>query len=298
MAESWPRVILAVHQVKHMNFDYSPAHRPIQPWIAASERPAPEPGAQRGALHYREFAPPPGLEGIVFAVWTLAGDSGAEDSLRYHVVPDACSDFVFDRQAGEGFVFGTVAEARTVEMSGRVSLVGVRLQPHLLPAYTGIPTSGFRDVEPSFHDASLGAMNDVFASRAGDEDAGFGPREAASLAEAVSRQLCTERVNIRAQWLTAALLAGGGSVDRAVHSTGLSARQLQRIAQQELGLTPKRLGRILRLQQTLPKVLDGVDSLAHIAGDQGYVDQAHMTREFSTLTGYTPGFWRSRRMSD
>ncbi|MDQ7730744.1 AraC family transcriptional regulator [Halomonas sp. SpR8] len=141
-------------------------------------------------------------------------------------------------------------------------------------------------------------MDDLFESHVGDENKYFGLREAEFLSKAVSTELRPERVNIRALWLTRALLAGGGSVDRAAHTTGFSTRQLQRIAEQELGLSPKRLGRILRLQQTFPKVLGGTTSFALVAGDHGYADQAHMIREFSTLTGYSPGFWRSRQMSD
>lgn len=231
-------------------------------------------------------------------VWALTGASPANEPVHYHVVPDACSDLVFDRHAGEGYIFGTVPEAKRVETQGRISLVGVRLQPHLLPAYIGVPALQMQNREIAFKEVSLTALNDLFECHAGDDTRSFGAREATALSEAVSTLLRPERVNIRARWLTKALLAGGGSVDRAAHTTGFSARQLQRIAEQELGLTPKRLGRILRLQQTFPSVLGGHKSFALIAADHGYADQAHMIREFATLTGYSPGFWRSHRMSD
>jgi AraC-like DNA-binding protein len=249
-------------------------------------------------LHYREFAPPPDLADVLDRIWTLSSRSRNQAPLPYHVIPDACSDLIFDRQSGEGFIFGTVPKSKTVEISGRVFIVGVRLQPHLLPAFTGIPASEFRNGEISFNEASMGAMNALFERHTDSPDGHFGPTEANSLAEAVAATFRPERVNPRARWLTSALLDGCGSVDSAARSTGFSARQLQRIAQQDLGLPPKRLGRILRLHQSFPRVLSGEKNHALISADHGYADQAHMIREFTTLTGYTPGFWRSRRMSD
>ncbi|MCH8541144.1 MAG: helix-turn-helix domain-containing protein [Opitutales bacterium] len=271
-----------------------PKHRPIQPWIAASKAPDQE---MRG-LCYREFAPPPGLEDVLLVVWTLTGKSPADKPFPYHVVPDACSDLIFDRQSGEGFIFGTASEAKTVEMKGDIFIVGLRLQPHLLPAFTGIPAFAVRNAEPSFEEASLGSINEIFARHTGEATDQVGLGEVESLARAVVTRLRPERINQRAQWLTSALLDGEGSVDRAAKTTGFSTRQLQRIAQQDMGLSPKRLGRILRLQQAFPVVLENHQCHALIAADYGFADQAHMIREFSTLTGYSPGFWRERKMSD
>ncbi|MCC5805924.1 MAG: AraC family transcriptional regulator [Opitutales bacterium] len=231
-------------------------------------------------------------------VWTLTGQSAGAAPFSYHVVPDGCSDLIFDHESGEGFIFGTASNAKTVEMSGRVSIVGVRLQPHLLPAFTGIPACAVRNSEPSFDEVSMDAMNDLFARHTAAENDRFDVPEANALAHAVAARLRPERINPRAQWLISALLHGGGSVDCAARATGFSVRQLQRIAQRELGLSPKRMGRILRLHQAFPQVLGSNESHALIAADHGYADQAHMIREFTSLTGYSPGFWHSRRMSD
>ena len=64
----------------------------------------------------------------------------------------------------------------------------------------------------------------------------------------------------------------------------------------EAGLTPKRFGRVQRLQR-LVRGLDGqirVDWAA-TAARYGYCDQAHLTGEFRELVGVTPaGYLRSR----
>lgn len=269
-------------------------HRPIQPWVGQAPCPAP----RQLDLHYREFAAPDTLAELFVAVWTLTGPDHGNRVHRYHVVPDGCSDLIFDQQAGEGFIFGTVSKAKTVEMCGPVALIGLRLQPHLLPAFTGCPAAAVRDVEPSFREASLGELNQLFQWHVADTPDRFGASQAEALAHAVAARFRPERVNIRAKWLVSALLDSNGSVDHAARKTGFTSRQLQRIAQHDLGLSPKLMGRILRMQRSLPAVLDKNGNHAVIAAEHGYADQAHMIREFTTLTGYTPGFWQKRKMSD
>ncbi len=66
-------------------------------------------------------------------------------------------------------------------------------------------------------------------------------------------------------------------------------RQVERIFEDHVGLTPKLFSRIERLQsalrmsQQLP--LPDWTALAYSAG---YFDQSHMVREFRLLTGETP----------
>jgi AraC-like DNA-binding protein len=278
-----------------MNSRKHPRHRPVQPWISNTQSLQPESFI---GLRYQEFAPPPELADVLVGVWTLTDPGQGGGPRQYHVVPDACSDLIFNQQAGEGFIFGTVTQAKTVEMPGPVSIVGVRLQPHLLPAFTGIPASAVQNLEPSFREASVYQIQELFERHTAVPKGTFGAREAECLARAVAATIRPDRINIRAQWLTSALLSSAGSVDQAAHTTGFSARQLQRIAQHDLGLTPKRLGRILRLQQAFPAVLQPNRCHALAAVENGFADQAHMVREFATLNGFTPGFWRDRRVSD
>ncbi|MGF1531519.1 MAG: DUF6597 domain-containing transcriptional factor [Puniceicoccaceae bacterium] len=271
-----------------------PKHRPIQPWVPQSE----VPGRDAASLRYREFAPPPALESILVGIWTLIGSEQGQNTYFYHVVPDGCTDLVYDRGAGEGFIFGTVSASKTVVMPGDVSIVGIRLQPHVLQSVTGLPPSEVMNTEPSFTSASVGYLNDLFERYAFPKGQPFGKSQVEALAEAVASMHRPERINPRAQWLISALLEGNGSVDRASQTTGFCTRQLQRIARQDLGLAPKMFGCILRLQQTFHSILDTNKNQAHTAALHGYADQAHMIREFTRLTGYSPGFWRARKMSD
>lgn len=71
--------------------------------------------------------------------------------------------------------------------------------------------------------------------------------------------------------------------------TGLSERALQRLVKQRLGLSPKWLIQRRRLHDAVEALKAGPTSLADLAADLGYTDQAHFTHDFRTVTGTTPG---------
>ncbi|WP_027250910.1 helix-turn-helix domain-containing protein [Photobacterium halotolerans] len=73
------------------------------------------------------------------------------------------------------------------------------------------------------------------------------------------------------------------------HSMPVSARQIERHFQKWMGMTPKYYQRILRVKQSLELIQLSPDiPLADLAAEQGFADQAHMTREFSHIAKITP----------
>ena len=72
--------------------------------------------------------------------------------------------------------------------------------------------------------------------------------------------------------------------------TGLSERALQRLVSRRLGLTPKWLIQRRRLHEAAARLrADTGSTLAETAALLGYADQAHFVRDFSRVTGTTPG---------
>lgn len=71
--------------------------------------------------------------------------------------------------------------------------------------------------------------------------------------------------------------------------TGMSERNLRRAIRQAVGLPAKTLASILRFQRTARLLrTDPTLSLTAAATEGGYSDQAHMSREFRRLGGFTP----------
>ncbi|MEJ2766269.1 helix-turn-helix domain-containing protein [Photobacterium sp. MCCC 1A19761] len=70
----------------------------------------------------------------------------------------------------------------------------------------------------------------------------------------------------------------------------LSQRQIERLFQFWLGMTPKHYQRILRVKKAVSFLRQHKnENLADVAQQFGFSDQAHMTREFRVIACITPG---------
>jgi AraC-like DNA-binding protein len=99
------------------------------------------------------------------------------------------------------------------------------------------------------------------------------------------------------------LLASRGTVSIAelAAETGYSARHLNSLLRAEVGLAPKAVARVMRFDHARRRIGDAAAagfaagplalSLADVAADSGYYDQAHLAREFRELAGCPPTQW-------
>jgi AraC-like DNA-binding protein len=115
------------------------------------------------------------------------------------------------------------------------------------------------------------------------------PHDALDVMEGVLRQHLAGALGPDPAVLAAAAaLARGARVTQAAEDLGLLPRTLRRRFAAEVGLGPKRFGRVQRMQR-LVQDLDGrteVDWAAEAAG-HGYADQPHLADEFRDLAGVT-----------
>jgi AraC-like DNA-binding protein len=73
-------------------------------------------------------------------------------------------------------------------------------------------------------------------------------------------------------------------------AAGTSARTLRRDMDDAVGMPARTLGAVFRFQHTMRLLrLRPNIGLSTLAQEAGYSDQAHMTREFRTFGGFTPG---------
>jgi AraC-like DNA-binding protein len=94
-----------------------------------------------------------------------------------------------------------------------------------------------------------------------------------------------------------AFVEGDGEVSRVSQvcaEFGLSERALQRLVHRRLGLTPKWLIQRRRLQEAAERLRTRRTTLADVAAVLGYADQPHFVRDFSRVTGMTPGEFAAR----
>ncbi|MEK4976102.1 helix-turn-helix domain-containing protein [Bacillus sp. FSL K6-6540] len=76
----------------------------------------------------------------------------------------------------------------------------------------------------------------------------------------------------------------------------MSPRSLQRLFKQYVGVSPKWVIRLYRLQNAA-EMLDGLDhqDVLELAMDMGYYDQSHFIRDFKAVIGKTPEVYMRER---
>jgi len=99
------------------------------------------------------------------------------------------------------------------------------------------------------------------------------------------------RPEVAAAWQVAQATAGRCRIEDLARTVQLSPRQLRALMVAETGLSPKQLCRQFRFDGVIARLADGERTLAQIAAENGYADQAHLTREFRQMAGCTPTQW-------
>ncbi|MET8004363.1 helix-turn-helix domain-containing protein [Nonomuraea glycinis] len=113
---------------------------------------------------------------------------------------------------------------------------------------------------------------------------------------ALTDRLLTERIlagpepDPRVRWAWARLLRAGGElgVSSLADSLGWSHRHLVSRFHDQVGLTPKAAARVIRFGRAAHRLRAGA-TIAQVAAECGFYDQAHMNREFRALGDTTPG---------
>jgi AraC-like DNA-binding protein len=113
-------------------------------------------------------------------------------------------------------------------------------------------------------------------------------------AEVDADRPATVRPEVGYAWRRLRETRGGVGVAELAAETGLSARRLGSLFLAEFGLAPKEAGRVFRFTHARRRIGRAVthgETLAALAAECGFYDQAHLAREFRALAGCPPSQW-------
>ncbi len=210
----------------------------------------------------------------------------------WRVIPEANPNLIFvvSRADGGGIrtrccLVGPRSRFADVSMDNRILTCGVRLRPGALPVLTRLPASSFTDrsvhVEDVFGVRGRSLMDNLNHFRS--------PTQAVNiLADFLSRELTG------CDCILALSQARCNRVEEMAAQAGLALRTMHSRLMHHVGLSPKRLLRIERLQRVLTNCQDRLAPWVQLAVSCGFADQAHMIREFQELLGESPTAWSSR----
>jgi len=91
--------------------------------------------------------------------------------------------------------------------------------------------------------------------------------------------------------------AGMISVLSMCSELGITDRQLQRLYNKYVGLSPKYYSRIVRFSTIFTQIKEGKISWADVVSASGYYDQSHFIRDFKSFTGEDPTAFPFREAS-
>jgi AraC-like DNA-binding protein len=248
---------------------------------------------------YTEIAPPVDLARYVDRLWlrtTVRGEPG-----RVHrVLPDGCVDVIVDAGRGAAALVGTMTRALEVP-DGPTDLVAVRFKPGTAAVLTGCALAELTDRRA---DVAEFGIADGLADRIGDADRRVDASHPRLPAKLPLSTAAHARVVVLVGWLrerladagppdplvgraVALLSRGDVRVDDVAGALGVSRQHLARGFRREVGITPKQLARVARMQRAAVVLRRGGD-LARLAAELGYFDQAHLSHDLRDLIGITP----------
>jgi AraC-like DNA-binding protein len=234
--------------------------------------------------------PPAALRDRIDFVWA-ATPAGSRQPTLHEFFPDAGVHLVFRRSASgaRAVLLGPATERATVEHAPGAEYLGVRFLAGQAPRLADVPSAALTDAHVDL--GRLGALPIVEAAArlAREPDVAGRCRALAELACAERRPLVRDAASRQG----ARLLEdrrGHLRVEELARALRLGERTVERRFRAAFGMTPKRLARLVRLRHVLGALATGTyDTLAGLALDLGYADQAHLVRDYKLLTGHLPG---------
>lgn len=256
-------------------------------------------GRQSGRrVEARTFAPPPELADVVACFWTGRWDLRGEEPHVAELLGDPCVHLVCeggDRR--EARVVGVWTRLWTRTLEGRGFVRGVKLRAGAAAAFLPRPLVALTNRIASVE--LIGAGTERIWRRMllapADDEAAF---SAWSGWLERSRRCDRASVDYARVMLASALMERIAkdpsirTVEALAAVAGLGRRDLQRLFRDFVGAPAKWSIRRHRLQEVALRLERGeVTSLADLAAEWGYADQAHLCRDFRAAVGKTPSFF-------
>lgn len=262
------------------------------------------------------YTPAPPLAAFVSRYWIMRGPASGLAGLEHTIVPNGRMKILFNLAdnfaveygryrgliPGGPIVVGQMRAPAVVISTGSVGVLGVEFRPAGALPLLRAPLHELSGELVGMADLILpGWQNELHERLLGAAD------DAARIALLEEALLALPGRGGTAKW-DARLAAGLEQVERfatlgdlqevgdLARALGVSTRSLERRFREQVGLSPKQMHRVLRLQLALGLARTQPEwTGARLAQEAGYFDQAHFIKDFQSLTGSTPMAFRQRQ---
>ncbi len=254
-------------------------------------------------MHYQTYLPDDLLRSVVRCFWTLEGPAESLPE-RQRIVPDGCMELIIHYgdlyqqylpdgsliTQPRGFVFGQITTPLEIAPTGASGIVAARFEPDGFSSFHTLKATQMENravpLEELFGEEGSLLEKRVLEATTSESRIGIIQR---FLLERVRNQELINRIASASVELLLQL-RGQVNVEVLAEKQGISRRQLERRFAETIGLSPKQLSRMVRLQAAVKAMEQkSYNTLAALAVENGYFDQAHFIRNFKEFTGMNPG---------
>lgn len=255
-------------------------------------------------MDYQTFSPHPDLAPLISCYWTLEVPAGF-DAPKQRIIPDGCIEMAFvlgddiKRYTSESefvlqpraMVLGHTMEPFYIEPTGYVNTFAIRFYPYGFANFISQPLTDLANKETPLH-ALFGAQLALELEQKIVQATGY--RQRIEIIEKFLFDSLHTKTTIDqiVKSTVDALLATKGSIPikTILKEDTSKRRQLERNFRQQIGISPKQLGKVIRMQAALKRLLnkEAGENLTDIAYESAYYDQAHFIKDFKEFTGTNP----------
>ncbi|WP_235857570.1 helix-turn-helix domain-containing protein [Paenibacillus albiflavus] len=236
----------------------------------------------------------PELNYFVKHFWIIQWDLCERDEHVQAVIPNPCANLVVE--PNQTAIYGVSSHKFTHRIEGKGSVCGVKFRPGGLYPFVQIPLSQLTNrsmpihtitpITPSRIEAELLTIQDASKMAECAEFYLFpklpSPDPSVMLVNQIVDYISTNQDLTR--------------VDQVSDYFDINARQLQRLFNQYVGVPPKWVIKINRLQNAAESMdYNDYNDLINLSNDLGYYDQSHFIKDFKSIIGLTPDEYIKQR---
>ena len=254
-------------------------------------------------MDYQTYQPHPDLQSIINFYWTLEVPATNQPQ-RQRIIPDGNIEMAFilgddiKRYTSENdyilqpraMILGQTIEPFYIEPAGYVNTFAISFYPYGFANFVNVPIKQLVNKETPlallFGEQTAKELEQQII-QAKDVHQRITIIERFFLNKLSEKSMVDGIVKTTIDTLL--LTKGSASIRTILKEDPTKRRQLERKFAKQIGISPKQLGKLIRLQTALKMLLNKEgEKLSNIAYESEYYDQAHFIKDFKEFTGINP----------
>lgn len=253
-------------------------------------------------MKYQEFPPSMHLADKIRCYWILEQKYFPTNLVPEPILPDGCPEIIFNLASPcyrcypdkvelqpQTMIIGQMKHYVLIQPAKSLEIFGVRFHPTGFYDFIKQPLCDLTE-KIADADSVLGKLGKEIEQRINEASTTL---ERISIFESYYEKQTSRSKHhptlLKRVIQTISESGGQTQIEQIAQNVNINIKQLERIFNREIGLTPKSFSRIIRLQRILRHLNETpVKDWADLAYSFGYFDQAHFIKDFKNFSGTSP----------